>query len=62
MRDVDTLECGDFEMKKLFSLAMALALAIVIGCSKSEPAKKPGTTGGETKAPPAAGDTAKPGK
>ena len=49
-------------MKKLLSLAMAVGLAILIGCSKSEPQKKPGTTGGETKAPPAAGDTAKPGK
>ncbi len=49
-------------MKKLLSLALAVGLAIVIGCSKSEPAKKPGTTGGETKAPPAAGETAKPGK
>lgn len=49
-------------MKKLLSLAMAVALAIVVGCTKSEPPKKPGSTGGDTKAPPAAGETAKPGK
>lgn len=49
-------------MKKFRCLAMAVGLAIVMGCSKSEPPKKSGTAGGETKAPPAAGDTAKPGK
>lgn len=49
-------------MKKLLSLAMAVVLAMVVGCTKSEPPKKPGSTGGETKAPAAAGETAKPGK
>lgn len=49
-------------MKKLLSLAMAVALAAAVGCTKSEPTKKPSSIGGETKAPPAAGETAKPGK
>ncbi len=43
-------------MKKLLCLVLAVGLAIVLGCSKSEPPKK----APDTKSAPAAGDTAKP--